>query len=70
VCVGKRYNRHGERVLLRIDDSTVCSVPPQWTDLCDSDPEIVMGRRRALFRVVDLIELASLVARLSTRKAG
>lgn len=62
--MGKRYNRYGVRLLLRIDDETVCSVAPQWTDLVAPDPEIVMGEGRALFRVVDLVELARLVARL------
>ena len=66
-CVGERYNRYGRRLLLQIDDKTVCSVPPQWTDLCAQDPEIVMGQRRALFRVADLVELARLVERLGRR---
>ncbi|WP_192937063.1 hypothetical protein [Sinorhizobium meliloti] len=26
-CVGKRYNRHGERLLLQTEDATVWSVP-------------------------------------------
>jgi hypothetical protein len=68
-CVGKRYNRYGERLLLQVDDATVWSVPPQWTDLVDPDPEIVMGHGRAFFRAVDLMELASLVKRLSDRAA-
>jgi hypothetical protein len=66
-CVGKRYNRHGKRLLLQVDDVTVWSVPPQWTDLRDPDPEVVMGRGRALVRAVDLMELASLVRRLSDK---
>jgi hypothetical protein len=33
------------------------------------DPEIVIGRGRALLRAVDLMELASLVKRLSNREA-
>ena len=65
VCVGERYNRAGKRLLLRVDDGAVCSVPPQWTDVVAPDPEVVMGQGRALFRVADLMELASLVARLS-----
>jgi hypothetical protein len=32
-CVGERYNRYGKRLLLQVDDQTLCSVPPQWTDL-------------------------------------
>lgn len=66
-CVGERFNRYGRRLLLEIDEQTVCSVPPQWTDLVAPDPEIVMGRSRALFRLADLVELARLVERLSRR---
>ena len=64
--MGERYNRYGKRLLLQVDESTICSVPPQWTDLVADDPEIVMGERRALLRVSDLIELACLVARLAS----
>ena len=69
VCVGERHNRSGKRLLLRIDDSTICSVPPQWTDVAAPDPEVVMGRGRALLRVVDLMGLARLVEQLSARRA-
>ena len=68
-CVGKRYNRYGERVLLQDDGATVWSVPPQWTDLVGPDPEVVIARGRALLRTVDLMELAGLVQRLSDRAA-
>ena len=64
VRVGERYNRYGMTLLLEAEDGSVCSVSPQWTDLVAPDPEIVMGERRALFRVVDLLELAHLVDRL------
>jgi hypothetical protein len=67
-CVGERYNRSGKRLLLRVDDGAVCSVPPQWTDLVAPDPEVVMGQGRAHFRVQDLLELANLVTRLSGEK--
>lgn len=66
-CVGERYHRYGKRLLLQVDDETVCSVPLQWTDLAAADPEIVMGQGRALLRVADLVELARLVARLDKR---
>lgn len=66
-CVGRRYNRQGERVLLQTDDGTIWSVPPQWTDLVSPDPEVVMGNGRALLRGCDLMELADLVARLSSK---
>ena len=67
-CVGERYNRYGMTLLLQIDDESVCSVPPQWTDVVAPDPEILLGEQRALFRVVDLLELARLVDRLNRRE--
>ena len=69
-CVGKRYNRYGKRLLLQGDDATVWSVPPQWTDLAGLDPAVVMGDGRAFLRAVDLMELASLVQRLSDKSAA
>jgi hypothetical protein len=54
--------------LLRVDDRTICSVPPQWTDIAAPDPEVLMGQGRALFRVADLVELARLVTRLSSER--
>jgi hypothetical protein len=62
-CVGERYNRYGMTLLLESDDGSIYSVPPQWTDLVSPDPEIVMGKEQALFRVVDLLELALLLDR-------
>lgn len=69
VCVGERYNRYGKRLLLRVDDETICSVPLEWTDLAAPDPEIVLGGSQALFRVIDLLELDRLVVRLSQGNA-
>jgi len=68
-CVGRRHNRHGERLLLQADDAAVWSVPPQWTDLASPDPEVVMSNGRALLRVADLMELIDLVDRLSGKSA-
>jgi hypothetical protein len=68
VCVGERYSRYGIRLLLRVNDDHVCSVPRQWTDVVALDPEIVIGGGRLLFRVTDLLELADLVSRLVTRE--
>jgi hypothetical protein len=53
--------------LLQVDDATVRSVPPQWTDLVAPDPEMVIGEHRALFRMADLLELARLVDQLGGR---
>jgi len=64
-CVGRRYNRHGERLLLQADDAAIWSVPPQWTDLVSPDPEVVVSNGRAVLRFADVVELADLVDRLS-----
>ena len=69
VCVGERYNRYGTRLLLRVDEDQVCSVPRQWTDVVAPDPEVVIGGGRALMRVADLLELADLVSRLVEHEA-
>jgi hypothetical protein len=45
--VGERFNRSGKRLLLRVDDAAVCSIPPQWTDADDPDPEVMIGQGRA-----------------------
>jgi hypothetical protein len=69
VCVGERYNRYGRRLLLQVDEVTICSVPRQWTDLVAPDPETVIGGGRALFRVTDLLELEGLLNRLGQQKS-
>jgi hypothetical protein len=61
VCVGERYTPAGKRILLQVDDTVVCSVPWQWTDLVGLDPENVLGGGRAIVRLGDLIELERLV---------
>lgn len=69
-CVGRRYNRYGERLLLQARNGAVWSVPPGWTDVANPDPSVVMGQGRSLLRVSDLMELADLVGRLSGKSAG
>ncbi len=68
VCVGERHNFYGTRLLLRVDEDRVCSMPRQWTDIVAPDPEVVIGEGRALVRVADLVGLAALVARLVDQK--
>lgn len=68
--MGERNNHYGKRLLLQVDDASICSVPPQWTDLVAPDPEIVIGGSRALFRVADLLELARLVDELRRREGA
>ena len=65
LCVGVRYNRYGKRLILRVAGSKTCSVPPQWTDEVPADPEVVLGKKRAHFRVADLLELEKMLEGLS-----
>lgn len=68
VCVGERYNRYGTRLLLRVDEDHICSVPRQWTDVVAPEPEVVIGGSRSLFRLADLLALADLVSQLVEQK--
>jgi hypothetical protein len=68
--VGERYNRYGKRLLLRVDEKTICSVPPQWIDLVAVDPAVTLSQSRALFLLTDLMELDRLIGRFRERKIG
>jgi len=70
LCVGVRYNRYGKRLLLKVAGSKTCSVPPQWTDEVAADPEVVLGKRRAHFRVADLLELEKMLEGLTAQRSG
>jgi len=65
-CVGEHFSRYGKRLLLQVDELTVCSVPRQWTDVLAPDPEIALGDGRGLLRIKDFVDLARLVARLAS----
>ncbi len=69
-CVGKRYNRYGERLLLQAEGGRIWSVPVRWTDLGSADPEVVMGEGRLLLRMADWMQLADLVEDLLGRTAA
>jgi Family of unknown function (DUF5372) len=69
-CVGKRYNRYGERFLLQTDGGEIWSVPGRWTDLAIPDPEVVMGKGELLLRIADWMQLAELVEDLSRGAAA
>jgi hypothetical protein len=68
-CVGRRYNRSGERLLLQTDDARIWSVPPQWTDLAILDPELTMNASRMVLRFADVVELTNLVNQISEQSA-
>ena len=69
-CVGKRYNRYGERFLLQTDGGEIWSVPRRWTDLVIPDPEVAMGNGDLLLRIADWMQLAELVEDLLRRTAA
>lgn len=69
-CVGKRSNLQGDRLLLQTDDGAIWPIPPQWTDLVNSDPEVVASNGRALLLVSNLMDLASMVEHLCGRLAA
>jgi hypothetical protein len=69
-CVGRRYNRYGERLLLQTEGGAIWPVPPQWTDVVSPDLDVVIGNGRTLLRMIDLQELASLVGQLSGKSAA
>jgi hypothetical protein len=68
--VGARYNRYGKRLILRADDGSTWSIPPQWSDTVALDSEVAMAQGRSFFRVVDLLELTNLVEHLAAERHG
>ena len=70
VCIARRGNRSGKLWLLRFADGRIFSVPPQWTDAADPDPEVSAGRGRALCSLGDLLELGELVTHLMQQRSG
>ncbi|MGL5384911.1 MAG: DUF5372 family protein [Serratia sp. (in: enterobacteria)] len=69
-CVGRRYNRYGERLLLQTDNSIIWSLTPDWTALVAPHPEIMMGQGEALLLFDDLLTLSELVEQLSSGGNG
>jgi len=56
-----RSNWGDERVNYYDDSGSEASIPVGFTDLRHVDPFVVISGNRSLFRVADLLELASLV---------
>ena len=53
-----------DRVFYRDGEGHLASLPARWTSLAPEDPFAAVAAGRALFRVEDLLELVTLVARL------
>jgi|SRR5215831_2619569 len=52
------------RVYFHKEGEHLVSVPATWTDIVAEDPALQLAAGHALFRALDLIELAQLVGRL------
>jgi hypothetical protein len=50
------------RVTIELSPGKFVSVPLSWTDLAPPDPYRTIGQGRSWFRVMDLRELAELIA--------
>jgi len=54
----------GQRVFFFNQKGRESSVPLDWTDIAPQDPFVVVSAGRALFRVEDLLGLASLLGEI------
>ena len=53
-----------ERVFYRDREGHLASLPARWTSVAPEDPVAAASAGRALFRVEDLIDLVTIIARL------
>lgn len=67
--VKRRKNWNRDRVYVCDEGGALVSLPVEWTDLAAEDPFVAVAAGRAPFHVERLLELADLVARLSSGDA-
>jgi hypothetical protein len=67
---GMRDTWGDRRVVLLDDAGQVQSLPLTWTDWAEPDVFVTMSAGRSVFRVTDLIELASMMERLQAERRG
>ncbi|MGB8505920.1 DUF5372 family protein, partial [Mycobacterium sp.] len=67
--VKRRKNWDQDRVYVCDEAGALVSLPVEWTDVVAEDPFVVVAAGRAPFHVARLLELADLVARLSSGDA-
>jgi hypothetical protein len=60
-----RHNWGDERVYYQDEAGALRSVPAAWTSLAPVDPFVSLSAGRSAFRVIDLLELARLLASLA-----
>lgn len=59
--VVRKNNWAEDRVFFFADDGQIRSLPAAWTDVDPPDPFTVVAAGRSLFRMEDLVSLASLL---------
>jgi len=67
--VKRRKNWAEDRVYVCDEDGALVSLPAEWTDVVAEDPFVVIAAGRVPFHAAGLLELAELVARLSSGDA-
>jgi hypothetical protein len=68
--LGSREGLPEDRAYFEDHDGRAASIPKYFTDLAPIDPVRVMGRGACLFRIVDLLELCSLIEANSSAEAN
>jgi hypothetical protein len=68
--VKRRKNWDRDRVYVCDEGGALVSLPVEWTDMAAEDPFAVVAAGRAPFHVARLLELADLIARLSSGGAS
>jgi len=61
--VDRRRTWGEDRVYYQDRDGEVRRLPASWTSAATADPFVVVSAGRAHFRIVELLELATLIAR-------
>jgi hypothetical protein len=54
-----------QRVYYINDEGLLSSIPATWTDVVDTEPFVAISAGRSYFRTQDLLEMVSLIRRLS-----
>jgi len=67
MVVVRRPHWGEDRVFYRSIHGHLASLPARWTSLVPDDPLVMVGRERARFRLQDLIDLSTLVSKLSEK---
>jgi hypothetical protein len=68
--VTHRHNWAEDRVYFKDDWGILRGIPASWTSIVEPDPVVAVGKGRSAFRVIDLLQLVTLVASISKTREG